>query len=123
MRNKYSSLIVAVVAVHLLGSAIAQERHEGQMHHSFPKDVDGFHSVLAPLWHAPSGQERSRNACAKAGEMERLADNIRSGDAAPLLASVVALQKACRSQAADIDAALSDVHEAFHRLADAGNPR
>lgn len=114
---KRTTWIAAVVAAHLIGSAFAEEGHEHQMHHHFPNDVDAFHSVLAPIWHSRPGQERARNACAKAGEMEKLAKDIRSGDAAPLLASVANLKKKCPGKQADIDAALSEVHEAFHRLA------
>jgi hypothetical protein len=118
MGKKLTRSIVALAAAHLFGSAIAEEHHGRHMHHHFPQDVDAFHSVLAPLWHARPGKERSRNACARAGEMESLAGKIRSGDARPLLASVVALKKQCRAKQADIDAALFDVHEAFHRLAE-----
>ena len=118
MGKKFTSLIFALAAAHFAGSAIAEDHHEGHTHHRFPKDVDAFHSVLAPLWHARPGKERAQNACAKAGEMERLAKDIRSGDATPLLAAVGALKKKCPGDQADIDAALFDVHEAFHRLAE-----
>lgn len=118
MEKKSASLIVALAAAHLIGSASAEDHREGHMHHHFPKDIDAFHSVLAPLWHARPGKERSQNACAKAGEMERLAKDIRSGAAAPLLASIGTLKKKCQGNQADIDAALFDVHEAFHRLAE-----
>lgn len=114
MEKKYTSLIAAVVAAQLVGSAIAEE----QMHDHFPRDVDAFHSVLAPLWHARPGKERSRDACAKADELESLAKDIRSADASPLLTSVAALKKTCQSNQADIDAALFGVHEAFHGLAE-----
>lgn len=123
MGNKLASLIVALAAAHLVGSAIAEEHRGGHMHHHFAKDVDAFHSVLAPLWHARPGKERARNACAKADEMERLAKDIRSGDAAPLAVAVVDLKKRCQDKQGDVDAALYDVHEAFHRLAEPGHAR
>lgn len=122
-KKKPKSLIIGLVAAHLVGSAFAEDGHAPHMHHHFPKDVEAFHSVLAPLWHAAPGKGRSRDACAKAGEMDTLARDIRSGDAAPLIASVVALKARCQDAQGDIDAALSDVHEAFHRLAEPGHGR
>lgn len=82
-----------------------------------------LHSVLAPVWHSRPGKERSGNACAKADEMERLAKDIRSGDAAPLAASVADLKKTCQGRQGDVDAALFDVHDAFHRLAEPRHAR
>lgn len=123
MEKKFTNLIVALAAAHVVGNATADEHREPHGHSPFPKDVEAFHSVLAPLWHARPGKERSRNACAKASEMESVAKDIRSGDAAPLVAAVVALEKDCRDREADIDAALFEVHEAFHRLAEPGHAR
>lgn len=123
MGKKLTGLIATGVALHFFGSAIAEEHHGGHQHHHFPKDVDAFHSVLAPLWHARPGKERSRNACAKANEMDRLAKDIRSGDAAPLVASIAALKQTCQGNQSNMDAALSDVHDAFHRLAGSANTR
>lgn len=115
MTRKQMSLIAAVVAAHMIGGAIAAEQHEGH-HHHFPKDVDAFHSVLAPVWHAAPGKERTRNACAKAGQMENLAKDIRSADASSLLAGIATLKKQCQDKKGDVEGALSEVHEAFHRL-------
>ena len=117
MGKKSTSPILALAVSLLVGSAFAQDHHEGHMHHhQFPQDVDAFHSVLAPIWHAQPGKERSRNACAKANEMEKLAKDIRSGDASPLVAAVGSLKKSCRGKQGDVDTALTQVHEAFHRL-------
>jgi hypothetical protein len=88
-------------------------------HHQFAKDVDAFHAVLASVWHARPGPERTLDACAKSGEMARLAKEIRSTDATQLVASIPLLKTKCDSDKAGVDAALFDVHEAFHRLIDA----
>lgn len=89
------------------------------VHHQFAKDVDAFHAVPAPVWHARPGPERTQDACAKAGEMARLASEIRSTNASQLVASIPALKAKCESDKGGVDAALYDVHEAFHRQIDA----
>jgi hypothetical protein len=53
--------------------------------------------------------------------MARLASEIRSTNATQLVASIPALKAKCESDKGSVDAALYDVHEAFHRLIDA-NP-
>lgn len=110
-------LIAATLAALLAGSAEAADRHE-QHHHDFAQDVDAFHAVLAPLWHARPGQERTRNVCAQTTQLASRAAEIRSGDAKTLVASVAALQQRCQTQPADIDAAFFDVHQAFHHVAE-----
>ncbi|OGS92622.1 MAG: hypothetical protein A2Z95_07260 [Gallionellales bacterium GWA2_60_18] len=109
-------MIVAIATVLFAGSAIGEGMGERHMH-SFAKDVDAFHAALAPLWHAPAGKERAQNVCAQAPRLESLAREVHSGDAKPLLSSITALQAQCRTNPADIDAAFSQVHEAFHHLA------
>lgn len=103
-------------ALLLIGSALAAEQSEHHHHHALAQDIDAFHAVLAPLWHARPGKERSRNTCAQVGELETLAGNIRSADAKPLLGSIAVLKKQCQASPGKIDTAFSDVHEAFHRL-------
>lgn len=113
MSKQVARMLIAVAAVQWLGVAVAQEPHA---HHRFAPDVDAFHAVLAPVWHARPGKERSRDACAKASRMEVLANDIRSADASALRASVAALMGKCKGKPRDVDGALHDVHEAFHRL-------
>jgi hypothetical protein len=116
-RNPKTLLVAAIAAS--LGSAIAAEQHEhGHHHHHFAQDIDAFHGVLAPVWHAPQGKVRSQNACAKTGQMVRLANDIRSTDASGLKASLATLKKACQKKG-DVDGALFEVHEEFHRLIEA----
>ncbi len=115
-KTKSSTLILAAM-LFLGGSALAEEH--GHVHHQFAKDVDAFHAVLAPVWHARPGPERTQDACAKAGEMARLASEIRSTNATQLVASIPPLKAKCETDKGGVDAALFDVHEAFHRLIDA----
>lgn len=122
--NKFNNgKLLLVVAALLGGSALADEH--GHMHHKFSKDVDAFHSILAPVWHARPGPERTQDACAKASEMARLANEIRSTDASQLVASISVLKSKCGNNKGEVDVALYDVHEAFHHLIDmpAGSPK
>ncbi len=116
IRNK---LAIAAMTACMIGSVAAAERHEhAHHHHHFPKDIDAFHSVLAPVWHAPQGRQRNHDACGEAGRMERLAKDIRSTDASGLQASIATLKIACGRNVADVEGPLFDVHEEFHRLID-----
>lgn len=117
MPTKYLYPIALLAATLLAGSAFAAEPPEHHPHHhAFAQDVDAFHAALAPLWHARPGKERTRNACAKAADLETLAGNIRSADAKPLLGSIAAFKKQCQTSPGKVDAAFSDVHDAFHHL-------
>lgn len=119
MPGKYSKLCVAIAATLLAASAGAEDQH-GKHTHSFSKEVDALHAALAPLWHAPAGKERAQNVCAQANKLETLSKDIHSGDTKNLLASIAALKAQCQANPADIDAAFSQVHQAFHRLAEHG---
>lgn len=109
-----SSAVVAAALFCFCAVATANEPHHA--HEGMAADVDAFHAVLAPVWHARPGKARTQNACAKAREMGRLARDIRSRDAKALAASVGQLEAACGKRGGDVDGALFDVHEAFHRL-------
>jgi hypothetical protein len=117
MPRKLAHLIVSIAAALLVGSPGAEEQPERHAH-GFAQDVDAFHSALAPLWHARTGTERSRQVCEQAPRLESLAKEIRSADAQPLLASLAALRTRCGTRPSEIDAVFSQVHEAFHRLAE-----
>ncbi len=108
-----------IVAATVFIGGVASADGQGHHHDQFAKDVDAFHAVLAPVWHARLGPERTQDACAKAGEMARLAKEIRSTDASQLVASIPLLKAKCDSDKSGVDAALFDVHEAFHHLIDA----
>ncbi|MFA7269900.1 MAG: hypothetical protein WC073_11195 [Sterolibacterium sp.] len=117
MPKKCRNFIVAIVATLLAGSAIAENNHENHRH-QFSKDVDALHEVLAPLWHAHAGNERSQKVCAQAQKLESLTRDIQSGDTKNLLGTIAALKAQCQASPTDIDAVFSQVHEAFHRLAE-----
>jgi hypothetical protein len=115
MQNVLKYLCVALVAALSIGTSTAQEqvdRHD----QPFTKEVDAFHSVLAPLWHAPAGPERSQEVCGQVPTLENLSREIQGAKAKPVVASVVALRAQCQARPTDIDASLARVHEAFHRL-------
>lgn len=116
MQKRFNWMVLAVSAALSGGTALAQDH--GHHHHGFPADIDAFHSVLAPIWHAPAGQERSDKACANVAEFARLAGAIKSADAKALQGSIAALQATCRERPAEVDAGFSKVHDAFHRLID-----
>ena len=88
--KKLTMLFGATLAVTCLSAAIADDHHP----HHLAKDVDAFHAVLAPAWHARPGPERLPNACAKADELGRLASDIRSTDATKLVASIGVMKTA-----------------------------
>lgn len=113
------TMLIAVAAAGLgaAGPGVAAADEHG--HPRFAADVDAFHALLAPIWHARPGKARSRDACAKATEMARRAGEIRSADAAGLQASLSRLKATCQAAPDKVDAAFFDVHEAFHRLIEA----
>lgn len=112
--KKHAMGMLAGAAMLCAGAAVADEH--GHAHHAFAKDIDAFHAALAPVWHSMPGPGRSRNACAKTGEMARLAAEIKSADASQLAAAVATLKAKCGAKPGEVDGALYDVHEAFHRL-------
>lgn len=122
MSRKLKTLMaaaVAAIAATTAGGALAAEPNEHRHHHHFAADVDAFHGVLAPVWHAARGAQRNQDACGQAGRMASLAKEIRSTDATALQARIVTLQAACGEAKGDVEGALFDVHEAFHRLIEA----
>lgn len=117
MPKIHLNLIIVIVATLLTGSAAVEDPYDGHAQ-SFPKDIDAFHSALAPLWHAAASKERSPRVCAQALKLEGLAREIRSADSKPLLRSIAALRTQCQTSPTSIDAAFAQVHQAFHRLAE-----
>lgn len=115
MPRTTTTLIGSLFAALSCSIGFAQTPNEAHTHR-FSADVDAFHSVLAPLWHAPAGKERAQNTCAQTSRLDQLARDIRSADAKPLVASIGNLQTQCQTHPSDIDAALKQVHQAFHQL-------
>jgi hypothetical protein len=103
---------------------------DGEHHANLPPDVNAFHELLRPLWHAEMGDKRRADTCAAAPQMTSNADAI--GKSVPpqtanadrwtaatkgLVEAVPALDAACKSgDAAKFETAFSGVHDAFHAL-------
>lgn len=122
MQGNTSHRIAALIAAMAFGSALAEGPRERHAHH-FAKDVDTFHAVLAPLWHARPGAERAQGVCAQQPRLAQLASAIQSGNAKPLLSALAALKTQCQTDPSAIDGAFAQVHDAFHHLAEPGrNP-
>ena len=114
--------------------AAAPEEH-GE-HGKLSPELDAFHEILAPRWHADPGPQRAVDTCAAIADFKTRAAAVKSA-AAPagaeatawseagtkLETSVVALEAECTAGAADqakFDAAFSAVHDAFHHAMELG---
>lgn len=115
MTKVYANLVVAVMFSLSAGGALGEGKTENHTH-EFARDVDDFHTALAPLWHANPGEARTQNVCDQAEELENLAARIHSGDPKALLSSIGELRAKCGTVSPDIDAAFSQVHHEFHKL-------
>jgi hypothetical protein len=111
-------MIRTILPALLLAAALGADAASAQepRHHHLAPDLDAFHAVLAPAWHAEADARRSPDACAKVGDLEARAKDIRSTDPSALVAAVGAMKLKCQSQPGNVDAAFADVHDAFHRL-------
>jgi hypothetical protein len=91
-------------------------------------EIDSFHETLAPVWHAPAGAERTKNACASVPTMKDQAAAIVGraradhagweGNANALAGAVGTMGEACTANV-DVDARFSAVHDAYHALLEA----
>jgi len=102
----------------------------GGEHHELTPELDAFHEILAPRWHADPGPQRAVDTCAAVADFKTRAAAVKSASApagaeaaawteagATLETTVVALEAECTAGAADqakFDAAFSAVHDAFH---------
>lgn len=116
-RTTHLRIALAVAAL-WAGSAAAQGFRDPHPR-EFAKDVDAFHSILAPVWHMPLGKERSRQACAQSDKLQAAAGAIRSADGTQLIGAVSAFKTQCQGNPAQVDEAFAQVHEAFHHLIEA----
>lgn len=115
-RNRAIRIALLTLASMLLvnvGGVAAQEHHH---QHRFARDVEAFHDVLAPVWHAHPGPERLQVACGKADSMLDLAKAIRSTDAHDLAVAVATFKAKCLADRESAEPALGAVHDAFHGL-------
>ncbi|NVB80476.1 MAG: hypothetical protein HOV81_18935 [Kofleriaceae bacterium] len=95
-----------------------------------PAEMQAFHDLLAPRWHAAQGQQRMKDTCDAIAQFQSDADAI--GKATPptdanadtwtnatraLAAAVGELATACQGgNMGTFEAAFTKVHEAFHAL-------
>lgn len=101
---------------------------------AMPPELQKFHAVLAPRWHAEHGPERIADTCGAIGELRAGADAVVAApagrDAAAwsaggkqLAEAVAALDATCQAHdAAGFEPAFAQVHEQFHGLLEAGEP-
>ncbi len=54
-----STLLITLIAP----ASVTANKEKGSAHHNFPPAVDGFHDVMAPLWHSASGEKRAEQTC------------------------------------------------------------
>jgi hypothetical protein len=114
--------------------APAPEEH-GE-HGKLSPELDAFHEILAPRWHADPGPQRTKDTCAAIADFKTRAAAVKSAAmpagaeaaawseaGARLETSVVALEVECTAGGADqakFDAAFSAVHDAFHHAMELG---
>lgn len=112
--------------------------HHGEEHPDMSPSLRAFHDVLAPLWHAPEGAERTTATCDGTAKLRAQADAIVSAevplaaradeslwksDATALTASIDVLAKACAEDGRPrFGASFGAVHESFHKLLARSSP-
>lgn len=107
------NLLIATLLLSM--AAIADGEHQ----HKFAADVDAFHALLSPLWHAPASPQRTENICRSAESLQAKAQAITSQDATALQKSLAKLRQDCQAGNSQVDAQFSLVHDEFHHLIDA----
>jgi hypothetical protein len=148
MRTSFTSLFFALAIAACGGKTTPEpvydthshgvgEKHDMEMeHHGVGvAEIDSFHQTLAPIWHAPAGDERKQHACAAVPTMKEQAtaavgrartDHAKwEGNANALVGAVDKLGVVCADAAAPatgFDAAFGAVHDAYHALMEAAMP-
>lgn len=123
--TRISALIFLLIFANLPALA---EKKSAHGHHDFPTAVAGFHDVMAPLWHAPAGEQRNKNICAQYPDLVKKAKKIRSADV-PKKVNPAAWKKAIKdlrtvltpiekhcAEGRSPEYALANVHHGFHEL-------
>jgi len=120
----------------------AHEHHEGgegsggggMEHENLSPELEAFHDLLAPKWHADKGPKRIADTCGAIEQFKVAADTV--GKATPpvpanadtwttgtraLVAAVAELETACKAKNdAGFEAAFPKVHDGFHVLMEQG---
>lgn len=98
-----------------IGDDDTKMEHEGEEHGEMPPAVHAFHEQLAPLWHAPEGDERAQHTCEAVPAMKAQAAAIEGSEG--LVAALDALAEACAADGRpDFAAKFGAVHDAFHAV-------
>lgn len=116
------------------GEGHAGGEHGGE-HGELPAEVTAFHDALAPVWHAEEGQVRRDAACENIHVLDGAADDVEAMSVPEgvdenawhaatddLMADVDVVAGACEGDADDVEAKLSEVHDAFHAIVELLNP-
>ncbi|PCI07418.1 MAG: hypothetical protein COB77_04700 [Gammaproteobacteria bacterium] len=75
------NFVIRVIALPLLLlSGVSAYAESNTRHHDFPVAVTGFHDVMAPLWHAESGEERNQKICKQYPILTSRLNKIRSAN-------------------------------------------
>jgi hypothetical protein len=98
-------------------------------HAKLTPELDAFHDVLSPRWHADQGEARTKDTCAAQPDMLAKAQAVEaaaapanvdatawSAAAAHLTKEVTALGESCAAEPAMFEPTFHSVHEAFHAL-------
>ena len=115
------------------GGEHAEHGEHGE-HHEAHGPVGELHEVLAPIWYSDAGPARTEKACEATKTMRERAATVASAPAPEgakaddykaaakgLSDAVDALSAACGADGrAEVDAKLSAVHDAFHKVAEQG---
>lgn len=111
----FIKLITAFAAIAITASPVATA---AEPDHGEGKQAAAFHAVLAPLWHAPAGKERTSNACAKSAQLDLLAKAIPTENAAGLQEVTAMFKEKCASSPQDAEAVFGKLHDAFHKVSE-----
>lgn len=90
----------------------------GAHDHEFVGDVQAFHEVLSPLWHATANEMRKRNTCNAIPSMQTMASQMKYPSANALVQAIDNLQKTCSDKLTQFDASFVHVHDLFHKVWD-----
>jgi hypothetical protein len=120
------------------GASSKQTAPPKEEHGDLPPAVHAFHELLAPLWHADPGDQRTNDTCAKLEDMRQRAADIvvaeppaaASADqagyrdaASALVHAVVELGDACSADGrAGFTERFAAVHDSFHAVMEKASP-
>ncbi|MCP5143642.1 MAG: hypothetical protein H6978_02345 [Gammaproteobacteria bacterium] len=115
LRIKTSVLLGPLLGAFAFAVQAAEEDHA----HEFTAEVNAFHQVMAPLWHAPKDAERMAGTCATLPQMNALADRIKAANVGLLKDALKGMEQPCGSgNERAFEAAFEQLHDAFHAVSE-----